>query len=70
METDEKGKITYAFHQLKYDFQTANNLMREKGLPLSYAQTLVIGIWDNCEILPQWETEHQGKPISFKIETF
>ncbi len=66
LETDEKGKITHAFHQLKYDFQTASNLMREKGLPLSYAQTLVTGIWDNCETLPQWETEQQGKPIHLK----
>jgi hypothetical protein len=38
-------------------------LMLEKGLPASYAKTLLTGIWDNCEILPEKETRNQGKPI-------
>jgi predicted phosphodiesterase len=69
VEADETNIITYGFHQLKYDHQQASNLMLLNGLPPSYAQTLVTGIWDNCEILPEWETAQQGKPISFKTET-
>jgi predicted phosphodiesterase len=56
---------TVAHHQLKYDHTTANQLMIENNLPEAYAKTLVSGIWDNCEILPESETNQQGKSIAF-----
>jgi predicted phosphodiesterase len=52
------------FHQLKYDNVTTSNLMKANGLPPSYAQTLLTGLWDNCEILPAKETAMQGKKLS------
>ena len=53
------------FHSLEYDFAAAKKLMIENNLPLSYAETLATGIWDNCEILPEEETRLQGKEIVF-----
>lgn len=50
-------------HQLSYDNHKAHKLMIEKQLPLAYAQTLLSGVWDNCEILPQQESSQQGKAI-------
>ncbi len=55
----------FEFHHYTYDYLTASELMIEKGLPASYAQTLITGIWDNCEILPDVETAQQGKAIIF-----
>jgi hypothetical protein len=55
----------FKFHHYTYDFVTASDLMIEKGLPASYAQTLITGIWDNCEILPEVETAQQGKALIF-----
>ncbi len=51
---------THQFHALTYDYQQASQLMLAQPLPTSYAQTLVTGIWDNCDILPQTETNQQG----------
>ncbi len=59
------GNIAFEFHHLEYDHQTARMLMIENNLPVSYAQTLTTGIWDNCEILPEVETIMQGKKIVF-----
>lgn len=57
------GELKISHHAFKYDHQTTNQLMLEKGLPDSYAKTLLTGIWDNCEILPQTETKAQGEKI-------
>lgn len=56
----EDGEIRYRHIALEYDFLTAQRHMREQGLPEEYALTLSTGIWDNCEILPDWETQQQG----------
>jgi predicted phosphodiesterase len=69
MNNEEAEKSLYQFHSLEYDHQTASQLMLVNGLPKSYAHTLGTGIWDNCEILPEWETAQQGKPILLKTET-
>jgi len=37
--------------------------MIKNKLPEAYAKTLVTGIWDNCEILPEIETVAQGRKI-------
>ena len=58
------NKLNYQFHQLEYDHLTAKDLMIQNDLPLSYAETLATGIWDNCEILQEEETKMQGKKIN------
>ncbi len=65
LEEDENGNIEYEFHRLQYNNRQASELMRKNGLPQSYADTLLTGIWDNCEILPEEETAQQGKRIEF-----
>ncbi|QJD77417.1 metallophosphoesterase family protein [Spirosoma rhododendri] len=62
---DADGQFTYQFCSFTYDNQTANQLMQANGLPDSYAQTLLTGIWDNCEILPDAEKQLQGVGIAF-----
>lgn len=57
------NELVINHHQLVYDHQFTANLMREKKLPLSYAETLATGIWDNCDILPEIETAAQGQTI-------
>lgn len=49
-------------HQaLEYDYLRANQLMQERQLTPEYAKTLLTGLWDNCEILPEVETALQGQ---------
>jgi len=49
----ETGQATH--HRLKYDHHLTARLMAEKSLPEEYAKTLLTGIWDNMEILPEEE---------------
>lgn len=63
MQDYNKDEPLYRFHNLEYDYTTAANLMLANNLPASYAKTLSTGIWDNCEILPQAETQAQGVPL-------
>ncbi|HLO53349.1 MAG TPA: metallophosphoesterase family protein [Saprospiraceae bacterium] len=60
---DADDDLTYEFHRLQYDFEQANVLMIQNRLPSTYAQTLLNGIWDNCEILPEEEMQNQGKRL-------
>jgi Calcineurin-like phosphoesterase superfamily domain len=60
---DTDGLFTYTFHAFTYDNRTAHQLMVANQLPDSYAQTLLTGIWDNCEILPETERALQGRAI-------
>lgn len=57
------GKVKVQHHRLAYDHTKAADLMLANNLPAPYAETLVSGIWDNCEILPQTESNSQGKEI-------
>ena len=57
---DAEGTFSYSFESFTYDNALANRLMLEKHLPDAYAKTLLTGIWDNCEILPEIEKERQG----------
>lgn len=59
------GEIKITHHQLEYDFEKASRLMEEANLPNEYSLTLKTGIWDNCDILPEMETNNQGKKIKF-----
>ncbi|NRD19288.1 metallophosphoesterase family protein [Winogradskyella eckloniae] len=60
---DSKPLTTVNFRKLDYDYKHTNQLMLNGLLPESYAKTIVTGIWDNMEILPETEKQLQGKPI-------
>lgn len=62
---DAEGQFSYQFHSYEYESFEANQLMLENGLPFSYSETLLTGLWDNNEILPDEETALQGVPIKF-----
>jgi len=69
IESGENNKITATLQPLPYDYQQASMLMNAVQLPSQYAKTLLSGIWDNCEILPEEETAAQGKAIiPFSVE--
>jgi hypothetical protein len=63
LDKGEQDEVNYKFHRLSYDNKRASELMKKNGLPQSYADTLITGIWDNCEILPEEETAQQGQRI-------
>ena len=63
IRSEGSNKINGTLHSLRYDYQLASRLMNEAQLPQQYASTLITGIWDNCEILPDEETAAQGKEI-------
>ncbi|MUU78788.1 metallophosphoesterase family protein [Winogradskyella endarachnes] len=54
---------TINVRKLDYNYTLTNQLMLNGLLPESYAKTIVSGIWDNMEILPETEKQLQGKPI-------
>jgi predicted phosphodiesterase len=60
---ERNDKIHFSTHRLTYDHCKASELMKQSELPEGYANTLLTGIWDNCEILPHTETKEQGKKI-------
>ncbi|APY09614.1 diadenosine tetraphosphatase [Winogradskyella sp. J14-2] len=51
------------FRKLAYNHTLTNRLMLNGLLPKSYAKTIIDGIWDNMEILPNEEQRLQGKLI-------
>ncbi len=57
---DAEGQLSYSFESFIYNNTLAHQLMLENELPATYAQTLLTGIWDNCEILPEAEKALQG----------
>ena len=59
----ENNELQLEFCQLNYDHVRTAEHMEKAGLPLAYAKTLRDGIWDNCEILPDWETSQQGRNL-------
>lgn len=64
---DLKDNIMRFTHRhFLYDSDLAVQLMEQHKLPREYSKTLHSGLWDNCEILPEEETQAQGKPIEFK----
>ncbi|HEV7350376.1 metallophosphoesterase family protein [Telluribacter sp.] len=65
---DTEDHFTYTFQAFTYDNHTAHQLMLDNQLPNSYAQTLLTGIWDNCEILPEAEKYLQGKAIGLESQ--
>ncbi len=65
LETAKDGRLTFSHHSFDYDFEEAARLMNLYGLTPEYSKTLVTGLWDNCEILPDTETGLQGVEICF-----
>lgn len=63
MLDDANETFSYEFRSFEYDAGEANQLMMENGLPYSYSETLLTGLWDNCDILPDEETALQGVAI-------
>lgn len=63
LDVNSSGEVICTHHALTYDFATAAERMRTNRLPASYALTLSTGIWDNCDILPETETNAQGHPL-------
>lgn len=51
---------TFSSHSLSYDHQAASEAMTKNQLPPEYAKTLIDGLWDNCEVLPDAETSERG----------
>jgi len=51
---------SFELKSMLYDAEKASESMKINNLPLPYAQTLLDGLWDNCEILPVEETKAQG----------
>ena len=62
---EKNGELVYEHKKLSYNFEIANQLMIKNNLPKEYADTLLTGIWDNTEILPQLETNLQGLALQF-----
>jgi predicted phosphodiesterase len=62
---EKNAELTFEHHYLNYDYELTNNYMIEHGLPKEYADTILSGIWDNMEILPETEQQQQGKKIAF-----
>ena len=59
----EDGRPIARLHRLIYDYVQAAARMDAADLPKAYAQSLVTGVWDNCEILPAAEAAAQGQPL-------
>lgn len=51
-------------HAYTYDHERAARLMEQLHLPREYSETLRTGLWDNCEILPEEETQAQGMRLT------
>ena len=60
-QTDKGIEINH--HRMEFDFVQAAELMVANKLPKQYSDTLLTGIWDNCDILPEEETSQQGIKI-------
>lgn len=62
---EKEEMLTFEHKKLSYNHILAGELMLKHSLPKEYAKTIVTGIWDNTEILPETEAKQQGKKIAF-----
>jgi predicted phosphodiesterase len=51
----------FSHERLRYNHEQAHLKMIASKLPQEYAKTLLTGIWDNCDILPEFEKSQQGE---------
>jgi predicted phosphodiesterase len=66
MITPEDDALRIEHLPLDYDAKVAFTDMKQRGLPREYAETLLSGLWDNCDILPDEETARQGQALDFE----
>ncbi|MCB0705716.1 MAG: metallophosphoesterase [Saprospiraceae bacterium] len=59
----ENSPMEFRHHPLHFDESRTHQKMIANELPTEYAETLMTGLWDNCEILPDAETKIQGIPL-------
>lgn len=57
---DTSESFNFQHRTLDYNFKLTSKLMDNGILPKEYARTIVTGIWDNTEILPEVESGLQG----------
>lgn len=62
---DTDGIFTWDLQPLHYSYKGASQAMSSTSLPSCYARSLVTGVWDNMEILPEAERLRQGIPLAF-----
>lgn len=60
---DSNTEFSFKFYTLKYNHVLTHQLMQNEILPQEYAKTIITGIWDNTEILPEEERKNQGLKI-------
>ncbi|WP_040280223.1 metallophosphoesterase family protein [Psychroserpens damuponensis] len=60
---DSIKPIDIQFRKLDYNHKLTHTLMINAPLPEAYAKTILSGIWDNMDILPETEKKQQGQPI-------
>lgn len=63
---DTNGSFTFQHLSYNYDHEGAARLMVTNNLPLSYAETLSSGLWDNMDILEEPEKLIRG--VSYALE--
>ncbi|MGJ8590955.1 MAG: metallophosphoesterase family protein [Aquaticitalea sp.] len=61
---DSYETLKFKHHQLEYNHKLTSNLMQNGLLPEEYARTIITGIWDNTENLPDAESGLQGFGIN------
>ncbi|WP_103864779.1 metallophosphoesterase [Aquimarina sp. I32.4] len=66
---DDSNGFSIQYETFEYDNLTANQLMLKKELPQEYAKTLLTGLWDNMEILPEMEKKLQGRDLKKLFNT-
>jgi predicted phosphodiesterase len=67
---DTPEHIKVQFHSLEYEMHETSSRMRENHLPSEYAKTLLTGIWDSNEILPEQESKNQGRRLNLERTSF
>jgi predicted phosphodiesterase len=59
-----ENELKVKHYSLSYNYRLTNKLMLNGILPKEYARTIITGIWDNTEILPNIESGLQGFGIN------
>lgn len=67
--TPKQDGILFEHKSFEFDWKSAKENMELADLPEQYSKTLESGIWDNCDILPEEETQLQGKEIMLEAFT-
>lgn len=66
----ESSNLMFTHRNYQYDYHTANRLMLQEKLPAAYADTLLSGLWDNMDILPEPERKMRGIKLDLGTKAF